>query len=99
MTAALKLDPQSSLPQEPVSDMFVQFCHDRAAATGQPVEGLLNDPWLQSFAKLVEETPPKEQARYREMLRLRQELYGGDILAESRAMLDGTHPLARPRHL
>lgn len=81
----------------PVSPTFVQWAHERAAAKGVPVAELLHDPALRSFAALVEQAPPEELARERERLRLRRELFGGDILAECRAFRDGTHPLAALR--
>lgn len=83
----------------PASPRFVEWAHERAAVTGRPVEEMLRDPSLRSFAALVDSATPDELAREGEKLRIRREVYGGDILAEGRALRDGTHPLHPNRRL
>lgn len=68
-----------------------------APARKLPPAAQPDELWQRSFAALVEAAAPEDLARERELLRLRHELYGGDILAECRAFRDGTHPLAAAR--
>lgn len=93
---ARKIEPSNEIQPSneiPVSEAFVTFAHEHAAATGQPVGELLGNRWLRSFAALVDSATPEEIARDREQHELRQRLYGGSLEAEQRAWRDGTHPL------
>lgn len=93
---AWKIEPPAA-PDVPASRTFTEWAHEHAAAVGSPAGERSDDPWLRSFAAMVETATPEELARERELLRIRREVYGGDILAECRAFRDGTHPLAAGR--